>query len=84
MPDGPEPSQRSFVHIHWIQAPNMMHTILPFVQFINSWEFSLKPLIVFFRLNSFIISFTKTFIRKITSCDILVISRMDYRHDLCK
>ena len=59
----------------------MMHTILPYVQFINSREFSLNPLIIFFRLNKITISFTKTFIRKITSCDTFVISRMDFRHD---
>ena len=53
--------------------------------FINSREFSLNLLIIFFRLNGpglFTISFTKILIRKITSCDILVIS-MDFRHDHC-
>ena len=59
MPDGPESSQRSRLYIHWIQASNMMHTILTFVQFINYREFSLNPLVVLFRLNGFTISFTK-------------------------
>ena len=60
-----------------------MHTVL-FVEFINSQELSLNPLVIIFRLNEFTISFTKTFIRKITRCDTFMISRMDFRLDHCK
>ena len=40
-----------------------------------------QPAYYLFRLNGFTISFTKTIIRKTTSCDTLAISRMDFRHD---
>ena len=51
-----------------------MHMITAFVDFINSAEFSLNTLIIFFRLNQFPNSVAKTFIRRTASRDTLVIN----------
>ena len=49
----------------------MVHTIMAFARSIISpvRKFSLNPLII---------------LRKVVSCDTLVISRIDFRHDPCK
>jgi len=59
------------LRIFLIQAPNMMHTIMAFARSIISPDrkVSFNPRII---------------LRNISSCDTLVISRIDFRHDHCK
>ena len=62
---------KEILHILQIQAPSMMHKIMAFALSIISPDRTVS-------LNQLIISW------KVASCDTLVISRMDFRHDHCK
>ena len=58
-----------------IAAPNMMHTVMVFIETIISQEFCLNLLIISLRLNQFTGSFTKIFSQKKASSAFFVISR---------
>ena len=62
---------KEILSIFRIQAPNMMHTIIAFVRSIITPDrnVSLAPLIISWNA---------------ASCDTVVISRIDFRHDHCK
>ena len=85
LPDSPQILSKKVLNNCWIHVPKMIHRIMVFIQSIifQDWEFSLKQLIISFRLNWFKISFTKIFMVKMISCT-LVISRIDSRYDHCK
>ena len=71
LPDSPKPFQtfKDVLHIFLIHAPNTMHTIVAFARsIVISPDRKVS-------LNSLTIS------EKMASCDTLVISRIDSRHD---
>ena len=84
--DSPESSQKTVLHNLWIQPhPGSKHDAqnndVYTVHNISRLRIQPQPAYYFFQTT---ISFTKFFIRKMTSCDTLMSSRFDFRYDHCK